>query len=241
MPAPPPQRTPDPGWQDRADAGRQLAAALAGYAGIRELLVLGLPRGGVPVAAEVARTLGAALDVVVVRKVGYPPQPELAAGAVAGIAGVTSLVRNEDVLAYWRSRDPQAEALFTSAAAAQLDEVRRREDLFRQAAPPRRLRGSTVIVVDDGIATGATMRAALEAVRQLAPARLVAAAPMSCGSAAELSTFGADDVVVPWAQSGLPAVGLAYRSFPQTTNAQVRDLLGIPEAQDPPGAPGRPG
>ncbi|MCC3278320.1 phosphoribosyltransferase [Arthrobacter sp. zg-Y40] len=230
MPDPPQQHNPRPGWQDRADAGRQLAAALAGYAGSTDLLVLGLPRGGVPVAAEVARSLGAALDVVVVRKVGYPPQPELAAGAVAGIAGVTSMVRNEDVLAYWRTRDPEAEALFDAASGEQLAEVRRREELFRQGAPPRRLRGSTVIVVDDGIATGATMRAALGAVRQLDPARLVAAAPMSCGGAAELPAFGADDVVVPWAPSGLPAVGLAYRSFPQTTDAQVRELLGMPGA-----------
>lgn len=227
MPEAPMQQQPGPflGWRDRADAGRQLAAALAGYAGTQDLLVLGLPRGGVPVAAEVARGLQAPLDVVVVRKVGYPPQPELAAGAVAGIAGVTSVVHNPDVLDHWRRREPQAGQLFAAAAHAQLAEVRRREELFRQGAPARPIAGHTVVLVDDGIATGATMRAALAAVRQLHPAWLVAAAPVACGSGAELRLFPADDVVVPWARSGLDAVGLAYRRFPQTTDAEVRELL----------------
>lgn len=226
------QPGPFPGWRDRADAGRQLAAALAGYAGTQALLVLGLPRGGVPVAAEVARALHAPLDVVVVRKVGYPPQPELAAGAVAGIAGVTAVVHNADVLDYWRRRDPQAGQLFAAAADLQLAEVRRREDLFRQGAPPRPITGHTVVLVDDGIATGATMRAALAAVRQLRPARVAAAAPVACGSGAELRAFPADDVVVPWARSGLDAVGLAYRHFPQITDVEVRDLLGPPGTPD---------
>lgn len=220
-----PQPGPFPGWRDRADAGRQLAAALAGYAGTPDLLVLGLPRGGVPVAAEVARGLHAPLDVVVVRKVGYPPQPELAAGAVAGIAGVTAVVHNADVLDYWHRREPHAGQLFAAAADQQLAEVRRREELFRQGAPPRPVAGHTVVLVDDGIATGATMRAALEALRQLQPAWVAAAAPMACGSGAELRTLRSDDVVVPWARSGLDAVGLAYLRFPQTTDAEVRELL----------------
>ena len=221
---------PPPRWRDRADAGRKLAAALAGYADAPDLLVLGLPRGGVPVAAEVARSLHAPLDVVVVRKVGYPPQPELAAGAVAGIAGVASVVRNAEILAYWRNRDARAEDLFAAAACSQLAEVRRREELFRPRAAARRITGSTVVVVDDGIATGATMRAALGAVRQLAPHRVVAAAPVACG--AEPPALPADDVVVPWTAGGLPAVGLAYRCFPQTSDAEVRELL---DGQPPPG------
>ncbi|MCC3289919.1 MULTISPECIES: phosphoribosyltransferase [unclassified Arthrobacter] len=217
---------PSPRWQDRADAGRALAVGLFPYAGAPGLLVLGLPRGGVPVAAEVARTLSAPLDVVVVRKIGYPEQPELAAGAVAGIAGTVCVVRNEDVLRYWRSRTQDAEALFAAAVEQQLGEVRSREELFRPGSPERRIAGCTVIAVDDGLATGATMRAALGAVRQLDPARLVAAAPVACGSAADRLSPPADDVVVPWPHSGLDAVGLAYRRFGQTTDAEVRDLLG---------------
>lgn len=213
------------GWYDRIDAGRQLGAALAGYAGRPGLLVLGLPRGGVPVAAEVARALASPLDVVVVRKVGYPPQPELAAGAVAGIAGITTLVRNEDVLSHWRTQNRDADRLFAAAADEQLAEVRRRDELFRAGTPVRSPAGNTVIVVDDGIATGATMRAGLAAVRRLAPARLVAAAPMACGAAAGILAPYVDDVVVPLDDSGLAAVGLAYRDFPQTTDAEVRTLL----------------
>ena len=222
------------GWQDRDDAGRQLGAALAGYAGAPGLLVLGLPRGGVPVAAGVAQVLGADLDVVVVRKVGYALQPELAAGAVAGIAGNTALVRNQDVLAYWRTRSAGADALFNASVQEQLAEVRRREEQFRPGAPPLPVTGATVILVDDGLATGASMRAALQVVRGLAPAWLVAAAPMSCGTAADLPAALADDVVVPWAHSGLDAVGLAYNRFPQTTDAEVRAYLGLekrPQAQ----------
>ncbi|MDM7991431.1 phosphoribosyltransferase family protein [Arthrobacter sp. zg-Y877] len=218
---------PSPGWQDRNDAGRALAARLAGYAGAPGLVVLGLPRGGVPVAAEVARALAAPLDVVVVRKIGYPEQPELAAGAVAGIAGTVCVVRNEDVLRYWRSRRSDAEARFAAAAEDQLAEVRRREELFRPDAPSRSLTGSTVLLVDDGLATGATMRAALGAVRKLAPARLAAAAPVACGNAADLLAPPADDVVVLWPDSGLEAVGLAYRRFGQVSDAQVRGLLGL--------------
>ncbi|MCC9204157.1 phosphoribosyltransferase [Arthrobacter sp. zg-Y769] len=218
---------PSAGWVDRADAGRTLAVGLAGYSGTPGLLILGLPRGGVPVAAVVARALSAPLDVVVVRKIGYPEQPELAAGAVAGIAGTVCVVRNEEVLRYWRSRSPDADARFAAAAEQELAEVRRREEVFRPGTPARPITGGTVIVVDDGLATGATMRAALGAVRQLEPARLVAAAPVACGSAAELLIPPADDVVVPWAHSGLDAVGLAYRRFGQTTDAEVRTLLGV--------------
>ncbi|UWX96820.1 phosphoribosyltransferase family protein [Arthrobacter zhaoxinii] len=214
-------------WEDRADAGRDLAVGLAAYAGAPGLLVLGLPRGGVPVAAEAARALSAPLDVVVVRKIGFPEQPELAAGAVAGIAGTVCTVRNEDVLRYWRSRDPGAEDLFAAAAEEQLAEVRRREELFRPGAPARNITGATVIAVDDGLATGATMRAALGAVRKLGPGRLVAAAPVACGSTAGLLVPPPDDVVVPWPNSGLEAVGLAYRRFGQTTDTEVRALLGV--------------
>ncbi|WP_146360477.1 phosphoribosyltransferase [Arthrobacter yangruifuii] len=221
-PSPPPAR-----WQDRADAGRALAAGLLPYAGAPGLLVLGLSRGGVPVAAEVARELSAPLDVVVVRKIGHPEQPELAAGAVAGIAGTVCVVRNEDVLRSWRRRDPAAEALFAAAAGEQLAEVRRREELFRAGAPARSITGATVIAVDDGLATGATMRAALGAVRKLGPGLLVASAPVACGSIGGLLIPPADNVVVAWPDSGLEAVGLAYRRFGQTTDAEVRAQLGF--------------
>lgn len=232
-PATLPSPVPPRGWRDRADAGRQLAAALTAYAGAPALLALGLPRGGVPVAAEVASALDAPLDVVVVRKIGYPLQPELAAGAVAGIAGITNLVRNNEVLSYWRSRSSRADRMFEAAAEEQLVEVRRREELFRPKVPERAVAGATVILVDDGLATGASMRAALGAVRRLAPAWLVAAAPVACGTAADIPASLADDVVVPWANSGLDAVGLAYDSFPQTSDAEVRAHLGTDGPADP--------
>ncbi|UON91785.1 phosphoribosyltransferase [Arthrobacter zhangbolii] len=225
--ATPPGPVPPHGWRDRTDAGRQLGAALTAYADAPQLLVLGLPRGGVPVAAEVAAALDAPLDVVVVRKIGYALQPELAAGAVAGIAGITGVVRNHDVLSYWRSRSSRADTMFKAAAEEELAEVRRREELFRPGTPVRAVPGATVILVDDGLATGSTMRAALGVVRRLAPAWLVAAAPVACGSAADIPASLADDVVVPWAHSGLDAVGLAYDSFPETTDAEVRAFLGV--------------
>lgn len=214
-------------YADRADAGRVLAGALEGYRGRSGLLVLGLPRGGVPVAAETARALDAALDVVLVRKVGHPRQPELAAGAVAEAGGASAEVWNEAIVRSWlSSAGPRRPGSLDAVLAAEREELQRRTRIFRGNRGAQAIAGRTVIVVDDGIATGATMRAALSAVRSLEPGWLVAAAPMSCGPV-EALTAAADDVVVPWPDSGLPAVGSAYRRFGQTSEDEVRRLLGL--------------
>lgn len=214
-------------YADRSDAGRVLADALQPYRDLPDLLVLGLPRGGVPVAAEAAEALHAVLDVVLVRKVGHPRQPELAAGAVAEAGGAAVEVWNAAVVQDWlRAAGPGGQQELDAALSAERRELARRASLFRGTRGAQDIRGRTVIVVDDGVATGATMRAALSAVRSLDPGRLVAAAPMSC-SAADAFAAAADDVVVPWPDSGLPAVGAAYRRFGQTSEDEVRSLLGI--------------
>ena len=214
-------------YADRLDAGRVLADALAEYRGRSGLLVLGLPRGGVPVAAEVAAALGAALDVVLVRKIGHPRQPELAAGAVAEAAGERTTAWNDDVVRNLLAGAPATgRADLEAVLTAERAELLRRAERYRPDRPPQRIEGNTVIVVDDGVATGATMRAALAAVRTLGPRWLVAAAPMSCGSAADIASL-ADDVVIPWADSGLSSVGQAYRVFGQTGDAEVRSLLQV--------------
>ncbi|MER2134043.1 MAG: phosphoribosyltransferase family protein [Arthrobacter sp.] len=215
-------------YADRADAGRVLAGALEGYRGRPGLLVLGLPRGGVPVAAEIASALHGALDVVLVRKVGHPRQPELAAGAVAEAGGAAAETWNESIVDAWLSAaGPRGQADLDAVLAAERQELQRRAGRFRGGRGVQDIHGRTVIVVDDGVATGATMRAALAAVRCLEPGWLVAAAPMSCASADAL-TAAADDAVLPWPDSGLPAVGSAYRRFGQTSEDEVRSLLGLP-------------
>lgn len=214
-------------YADRQDAGRVLATALEGYRGRENLLVLGLPRGGVPVAAEAAAALGAPLDVVLARKVGHPRQPELAAGAVAEAGGEAAEVWNQEIVRSWLSAAaPDGQAALDSVLAAERRELQRRAARFRGSRGPQKIAGGTVIVVDDGVATGATMRAALTAVRSLHPAWLIAAAPMSCSAATSIAA-AADDVVLPWPDSGLPAVGSAYRRFGQTPEDEVRSLLGI--------------
>ena len=228
-------------YRDRQDAGRTLGLALAPYFGTPGLLVIGLPRGGVPVAAAVAQLLRAPLDVVAVRKVGLPSQPELAAGAMAWLAGTITTVRNEPVLLEWqRALAPlrhqgfsspdaylDADEAFDAAAAVEQLELIRRDQLCRMGRGPLNVSGRTVIVVDDGLATGSTMRAALLALRQQDPARLVAAAPVSCGDPGWLTAM-ADDVVIPWRSGALSAVGQAYENFDQTTDTEIRQLLNIP-------------
>ncbi|MFF2675755.1 phosphoribosyltransferase [Arthrobacter koreensis] len=214
-------------YTDRADAGRVLAGALERYRGGPGLMVLGLPRGGVPVAAEVAGALGAKLDVVVVRKIGHPRQPELAAGAVAEAGGAAAETWNGPVVNAWlAAAGPGGQAGLDAVLASEREELQRRARRFRGGRGVQELRGRTVLVVDDGIATGATMRAALEAVRKLDPAWLVAAAPMSCERTDALAE-AANDVVIPWPDSGLPAVGSAYLHFGQTGEDEVRFLLGL--------------
>jgi putative phosphoribosyl transferase len=206
------------GFRDRFDAGRQLADRLSGYGGRSDVVVLGLPRGGVPVAHEVARKLGAPLDIFVVRKLGLPRHEELAIGAIAS-GGVRVL--NEDLV---RMLNLPAE-LIERVARSEHDELARRESAYRGAQPFRDLNGRTVLLVDDGMATGASMRAAVEAVRRLGPARVVVAVPVSSPEAlAELQSV-ADDVVSVVTPMQLEGVGEWYADFSQTTDQEVRALL----------------
>ncbi len=176
-------------FRDRADAGRRLATRLEHLRDEPDLLVLGLPRGGVPVAAEVARALGAPLDVFLVRKLGVPAHPELALGAIAS-GGV--VVLNDDVVQAYGIRDD----LIRAVAERESVELQRREDAYRGSRPPHDLTGRTVVLVDDGLATGASMRAAASAVRALEPRRLVIAVPVGAASTCDDLRSDADEVIL---------------------------------------------
>ncbi|GHF42789.1 putative phosphoribosyltransferase [Deinococcus metalli] len=206
------------GFRDRSDAGEQLAAHLRGRHGWPDTVVLGLPRGGVPVAAAVAHAIGVPLDVCVVRKLGSPGNEELAVGAVAP-GGVRWL--NHDLI---RRLGVTAAAL-ADTEARERQELRRRERVYRAGRPPLTLTGRTALLVDDGLATGATMRAAVLAARALGAARTVVAVPVAapdvCGDLRAL----ADEVVCVLTSPALRAVGQFYASFPQTTDAEVMDAL----------------
>jgi predicted phosphoribosyltransferase len=205
-------------FRDRAEAGRLLARKLVEYAGRPDVLVLALPRGGVPVAFEVARVLEAPLDVLVVRKLGVPGHRELAMGAVASGG---AWVLNEDVLGALEI----PEHVIRAVAAHELEELRRRERLYRGERPGPEIRGRTIILVDDGIATGSTMRAAVTALRGLEPARIVIAVPTAAPSTcAELANV-ADKCVCCVMPHPFFAVGVWYDNFEQTTDEEVRDLL----------------
>ncbi|WP_460775722.1 phosphoribosyltransferase [Microbacterium sp. GXF7504] len=215
-------------FTDRTAAGRALAEALEPYAG-RDLVVLALPRGGVPVAAEVASALDAPLDVLVVRKVGAPSRPELAMGAIAMVAGTIETYRDDDLVA--RLGGGQA---FDDVAARELAELRRRDARYRAGRDPSTIRGATVLLVDDGFATGATMRVAVAAARTLRPERVVVAAPVGSQEACEALRHVADEVVCLATPERFRAVGEWYDTFPQTTDGEVTRLLeaGIREGSD---------
>ena len=204
-------------FRDRTDAGRQLAALLRKYRG-ESPLVLGLPRGGVPVAYQVARMLGAPLDVWVVRKVGAPGQPELGVGAVAE-GGALFLDRG-----MMRSLGvSETEVLQTAEREA--DEVAARIARFRGPHPAPNLEGRTVILVDDGVATGGTVRAALRALRERRPRRLVLAVPVGAVESLESLRAEVDDIVCAHPAEFMMAVGEFYDDFSQTPDAEVQELL----------------
>jgi putative phosphoribosyl transferase len=203
-------------YRDRRDAGRVLAQQLSHYKGHGDVIVLALPRGGAPVAFEVAHALGAPLDVFVVRKLGYPGHEEYAMGAIAS-GGVQVL----NPLAI----DSFSERQLGGIVARERAELARREALYRGAKPPVDVHGRTVIVVDDGLATGATMRAAVAALRQREPARLVVAVPTGAEDTCRQLRAEADEVVCPLTPSPFRAVGLWYQEFPQTSDQEVAQLL----------------
>jgi predicted phosphoribosyltransferase len=205
-------------FRDRREAGRLLAEKLAAYANRPDVLVLALPRGGVPVGYEVARALSAPLDVFVVRKLGVPGYEELAMGAVA-TGGVRVL--NDQLV----ERLGIPESLIDAVAARERQELARRERLYRGNRPPPDVRGRTVILVDDGLATGATMYAAIEALRQQNPARIVVAVPTASPETCEEMEIKADEVICAITPEPFHAVGRWYRDFSQTTDEEVGVLL----------------
>lgn len=212
-------------YRDRADAGRVLAGALGHLAGRDDVVVLALPRGGVPVAAEVARALGAPLDVLLVRKLGVPGQAELAMGAIA-TGGVRVL--NPSVLEPLHIPADDVERV----AAREGVELARREQAYRPGRPPLEVAGRVVVVVDDGLATGSTMRAAVAAVRAMAPARVVVAVPVGSPETCQDLAAEADEVVCVRAPMGFRAVGEWYEDFTETTDDDIRALLARPEEDD---------
>jgi putative phosphoribosyl transferase len=217
-------------FRDRADAGRQLAAALSAYANRSDVVVLGLPRGGVPVAAEVARALRAPLDVFLVRKLGVPGHEELAMGAVAS-GGVR--VVNTDVIE--ELQIPRR--VLDAVTEAERREIERLERGYRGSRPPVNVVGRVVIVIDDGLATGSSMRAAAAALRLQQPARLILAAPVAAAPTCNDLQREAHEVLCVITPEPFYAVGMWYEDFSQTSEREVRRLLeqvsadGVPAAR----------
>ena len=205
-------------FRDRREAGRVLATRLQTYANRPDVLVLALPRGGVPVGFEVAQALKAPLDIFLVRKLGVPGHEELAMGALAS-GGVRVL--NEDVVRYLHIQ----EATIDAVAKEEQRELERRERLYRDGRVPLDVRGRTVILVDDGLATGSTMRAAILALRPQHPAAIVVAVPVAAEATCAEFRNEVDDVVCASTPEWFHAVGLGYADFTQTTDDEVHDLL----------------
>jgi len=206
-------------FRDRRDAGRRLAEQLSAYGNRSDVTVLALPRGGVPVGYEVARALSAPLDVFVVRKLGVPGYEEVAMGAIA-TGGVRVL--NDDLIAQLAI----PAVVIDAVAERERAELMRRERLYRGGRPSPDVRGRSVILVDDGLATGATMMAAVEALRKLEPGRIVVAVPIASREAGEEMRRQADEVVCARTPEPFRAVGSWYEDFSQTSDAEVRELLG---------------
>jgi putative phosphoribosyl transferase len=212
-------------FRDRTDAGHQLADELLHYGGRTDVIVLALPRGGVPVAAEVARRLALPLDVFVVRKLGVPGHEELAMGA---IASGDVRVLNHDVL----DALPFAESMIDAVTAVEREELVRRERSYRGERPAPEVRGKIAILIDDGLATGATMRAAVAALRQKGAARIVVAVPVGAASTCRELQGEVDEALCLIASESFIGVGQYYEDFSQTSDEEVRQLLE--------GAPGEP-
>ncbi len=214
-------------FADRRDAGRALARALGDGDALPDPVVLGLPRGGVVVAAEVAAALGAPLDVVLVRKLGLPEQPELAMGAIAAAGGAVETVRTVVV-----ARAGVDDATFAVVRARELTELQRREDVYRRGRGPVRLTGRDVVLVDDGLATGATVRAAVAAVRGQHPATVTVAVPVGSPRACNELAREVDRLVCLEAPTGFRAVGQAYRDFSATEDDEVVAALDATRTTD---------
>jgi putative phosphoribosyl transferase len=212
-------------FSNRAEAGQLLAEKLDKYAGREDVIVLGLPRGGVPVAYEVARRLRVPLDVFIVRKLGVPGFEELALGAIAS-GGVRVL--NEDVVRAL----PNANELIESVTTRELAELGRREQIYRDGRPAPDISGRTVILVDDGLATGATMRAAVAALRQLGAAKIVVAVPVGAADTCREIEQEVDETVCAMAPEWFQAVGQFYEDFSQTSDDEVRQLLALAARRD---------
>lgn len=206
-----------PLFRDRTEAGRALADQLSAHRGT-DVLVLGIPRGGVVVGAEIARRLEAQLDIVVARKLGAPGSPELAVGAVTADGG--RFLNDEIILMLG-----VAESYLDQITAAQMAEAQRREERLRNQRPAAPITGRVVILVDDGVATGATTRAAVRSVRKQNPARLIVAAPVGARDACAMLRREADEMVCPYEPEPFGAVGFFYLHFEPVEDAQVRQLL----------------
>jgi len=204
--------------RDRTSAGRALAEALKNYRGRDDVVVLALPRGGVPVASEVAGALGAQLDLMIVRKLGTPGQPELAMGAIAS-GGIRVL--NDEIVSSLRI---SAEAI-NKVASREQQELERREQAYRGDRPRPAVEGKCIILIDDGVATGATMRAGIAALRRQRPARIIVAVPVAPFDTVELLRGEADEVVCLATPEPFFAIGRWYVEFPQLTDEEVREQL----------------
>lgn len=203
---------------DRTEAGKVLAALLKDYEGRPEVIVLALPRGGVPIGYEIASAIKAPLDVFIVRKLGAPEHPELAIGA---IASADTIVYNDSIIRDLRITPEAIQQVLRSEKA----ELQRRESVYRENRPFPELKGKTIILVDDGIATGATMRVAIKALRVHQPKKIIVAVPVASDSVCTAFSAIADEIVCPLQPHFFNAVGAWYVNFPQTSDEEVFSLL----------------